>query len=79
MPKSFLVFNEVLNPGGVTKRWLVTNVGGQSLGWVQWHSPWRKYVYGSREGIIYDPNCLTEIHAFITDQTAKHKAVRSPL
>lgn len=65
--KSFLVFSEVPNPKGKTKRFVVLNTSGDKLGWIHWRSGWRRYVYGTGQTVTeYDVNCLTEISNFIT-------------
>lgn len=62
---SNLVFNEHGNPGRKTKRWIITNTSGTYLGFVQFHAPWRKYVWGMLDGSIFDVECTKEVIAFL--------------
>lgn len=72
--KSFLVFNEVSNPKGKTKRFTVNNTSGEMLGWIHWRSGWRRYVYGTGKTITeYDVVCLNEISNFITQLMNERK------
>lgn len=72
--KSFLVFEEVPNPKGKTKRFRVKNTSGDVLGWIHWRSGWRKYVYGTGQSVTeYDVVCLTEISNFLTNLMEERK------
>lgn len=67
--KSFLVFEEIPNPKGKTKRFVVkSRTSGDRLGWIHWRSGWRRYVYGTGQVVTeYDSFCLIEITKFLQD------------
>jgi hypothetical protein len=73
---SYLRFEERgLSDSGKTKRWAVLNTLSQSvLGWVQWYSGFRAYVYQSIPEIVYDHKCMTEIGEFLRERTQEHKS-----
>ena len=64
---SFLVFTEIPNPGKKTKRWTIHSVRNEydTIGWVEYHAPWRKYVWGMTVGVIFDANCTQEVIEFL--------------
>lgn len=43
------------------------------LGMVSWYAPWRKYVFESSGGMVYDANCLREIADFTERTTKEHR------
>ncbi|HXQ38145.1 MAG TPA: hypothetical protein VN843_29340 [Anaerolineales bacterium] len=61
---ALLNFQEVPNPGKRTKRWKISS-GGVTIGWIEFWSPWRKYVWSMVAGSIFDVNCTTEVVEFL--------------
>lgn len=37
------------------------------IGIISWYKPWKKYVFSSKEGIVFDKNCLKDILDFISN------------
>lgn len=74
----WITFEEVtLAPHLKTKMWSIRAIeGGGHLGHVRWWPPWRKYTFWPNESTLYEPTCLNDIAAFLSDETAKHKAAR---
>jgi len=63
---SFLTFKETENPGKKTKRWTIYSTGGDFLGWVVFHAPWRKYVWAmANVNVIFDVACTQEVVDFL--------------
>lgn len=73
---SYLKFEDRgTSDSGKTKRWAVLNsMNGVALGWVQWYSGFRKYVYEGLPGTKYDAGCLRDIADFTESETNKRKA-----
>jgi hypothetical protein len=47
---------------------------GDLLGFVKWYAPWRKYcLFLDSAGIVFDANCLADIHDFINTLMAERK------
>jgi hypothetical protein len=42
-----------------------SNVRDTFLGVIQWHAPWRRYVFCPAESCSFDAGCLTDITNFI--------------
>jgi hypothetical protein len=65
-----------LSESGKTKVWRVICSGGPKdhIGWVQWHGPWRRYVFRSFDA-IYNVDCLTQIAQFVGECNAEHQTV----
>ena len=63
---AFLVFVEHPNPGKKTKRWLIVPAnGGNSIGYIEFHAPWRKYIWGMLNNAIFDVKCTEEVVQFL--------------
>lgn len=60
----------------VTKRWRATSASGDPLGWIQWYSPWRRYVFFPKPDTLYDASCLLDIGAFCKNQTVLRQEER---
>lgn len=67
-----LTFHEVPYEGK-TKRWEVKNSMALIIGWIQWWSPWRKYVYQPIPKLVLDEKCMRQVSDFIQTETHKHK------
>jgi len=62
---SYLKFEEVKDTGK-TKVFSVESIqGGDRLGSIKWHAPWRRYVLFPSSNVLFDSNCLLEICSFI--------------
>ena len=72
---SYLKFRlEGTSPSGLTKLWdVASTLSGLSLGVVKWHAPWRKYTFWPNDGCGFDSQCMSEISAFISNETRRHK------
>lgn len=58
---------------GKTKVWEVRN-GCLPLGEVAWYAHWRRYIFYTNNGIVFDSTCLEELAEFLKKETADHKA-----
>jgi len=76
--KSRLRFVEGITPKKVTKEWSVYS-GDVFLGEIKWYAPWRRYVFYTSPGTLYDASCLFELSMFCWDQTAARKRQRQIL
>lgn len=63
--KSFLEFTKIKDTGK-TSTWIV-NSADSKLGYIAWHSPWRRYVYYPDIRTLYDASCMTTIVEFINN------------
>jgi hypothetical protein len=74
MPK-WIDIKEIENPGKKTKRyWVVSKETDDTLGYIQWYGPWRKYCFESLGGIIFEWVCMRDIADFIEKATKEHYA-----
>lgn len=56
-------------PDRKTKVWEVrSNKDGSILGRVDWHGPWRRYVFRPAPGTLFDQACLNCITIFIGNE-----------
>ena len=63
---AFLRFVEVSNPGKKTKRWKIEGeLSGVILGYIEFHAPWRKYIWSMLHGTIFDVKCTEEVVQFL--------------
>ena len=62
-------------PTGKTRRFLVTDAGGNPLGDVKWFSAWRRYAFYPGRLTVYEPTCLRDIATFIDGLMAERKAM----
>lgn len=62
---AFVKFVEVPNPGKKTKRWTISTIEGLAIGWIEFWSPWRKYVWSMVPGSIFDISCTVEVVEFL--------------
>lgn len=62
------------SPSGLTRRFNVTTKGGDMLGEIHWHSPWRKYIFAPRTASGYEEVCLREIADYLELQTRMHSS-----
>lgn len=59
---------------GRTLLWHVNSKdGGDYLGLVGWHGPWRKYAFYPKAGTIFETTCLNEIAEFTALMTKAHR------
>lgn len=59
---------------GKTSIWEVKNDGGEYLGKVMWHGPWRKYVFAPGPAALFDNKCMEQIIEFCVESTGAHYA-----
>ena len=70
----FISFVEIDNPGRKTRKWqVISAIGGDVLGEIQWYSPWRRYVLLTKNNPIFDTNCMTAILEFINSQMTYYR------
>lgn len=62
--KSYLVFKEVKDTGK-TKVFQVLNLEDMHIGFIQWRSTWRKYVFMPASNMVMDTICLMEVVEYI--------------
>lgn len=56
--------------GMVTHRWTVKNAKDQlELGFIGWHSGWRRYVFEPKDETVFDSECLMELAEFLQSAT----------
>jgi len=76
--KTFLTFIKVLrHPGWTTDRWEVWNDEEFRLGYIEWLSGWRQYVYYQFPNMIMSTGCLQEIVDFIKSRMLDRKVAQS--
>lgn len=64
--KKHLNFVESPNPGKKTKRWLIYNTSGEGLGWIQFHTGWREYVWTMKDSnTVFSAGCTQEVLDFL--------------
>lgn len=60
--RGFLTFEDRgLSPSGKTRRFVITNKEGTSLGYIQWVAGWRRYCFFPTGQPYFDAGCLEEI------------------
>lgn len=76
--KSYLNFQLMKRrEGRVTDSWeVLSKTDGSKLGSVQFKAEWRRYVFQSYMGPIFDPDCLRELADFMEGETNKRKEAR---
>lgn len=58
-----------------TLRWDVQPTdGGQSIGYVAWYGPWRKYTFSPQPNTVFEQQCLRDIADFCERATTEHRA-----
>ena len=63
-----------LPKGRKTQMWEVSSImGGCILGYIQWRSGWRKYVFQPAEDTVFDASCLREMADFLEQETRIQK------
>ena len=62
---AYLTFIEAANPGKKTKRWAIYSRENALLGWIEFHAPWRKYIWTMAGGVIFDVSCTQEVVSFL--------------
>lgn len=78
LSKFLFAFPRPINPKRVprkTRVWVIVNGAGEILGYVDWYSPWRRYVLKT-EIRVFDAGCLTALAKFCDDQTKARKEER---
>lgn len=53
---------------------VLNQMAGTSLGMIRWRAPWRRYVFESNPGIVYDHECLLDIAHELRRMTQTHKS-----
>jgi len=64
---SFLLFREVSNPDKKTRRWTIQSRLDETttIGWIEFYTSWRKYVWGMIPGSVFDVGCTQEVVDFL--------------
>lgn len=66
MESKYLTFDKHVRPGKKMPMYEVRNKAtSDSLGVIYFYPAWRKYVFESNAGVIYDAGCLTDIVNFM--------------
>lgn len=53
-------------PNAKTDKWTIASKSTRAeLGIIEWHSPWRRYVFYPYAGTIWDTSCLADVMTFI--------------
>jgi hypothetical protein len=76
---SYLTFNkQPREKGRKTDWWLIVSANSaQTLGRVMFYPHWRKFVFESTPGCVFDADCLQEIAIFTRAQTGYWRADHS--
>ncbi len=74
MKTTYIEIQEIENPGRKTKRfWVYSKETGDTLGYIVWHSPWRKYWFEPSANTGFEWVCMREIADFVEKATKEHK------
>ena len=61
-----LTFEQVPNPGHKTCRWIISSARtAEQLGYIEFRTGWRKYIWGMFNGVIFDVSCTQEVVDFL--------------
>lgn len=63
-----------LSPTGKTKVWEVTTLVGNTLGFIKWYGPWRKYSFFPAANTVFENDCMQDIINFNKQAMAEKKA-----
>jgi hypothetical protein len=74
---SYMVAEEMPNPGRKTRRWSVTARSGGTLGIVQWYGAWRQYVFQPGTMSEFSAGCLRDLAAFLERVNREHGQSRT--
>jgi hypothetical protein len=44
--------------------WVVSSSKGQQIGFIEWHPPWRRYVFNAESDAIFSHDCLAQLSRF---------------
>lgn len=73
MTGTWIDIKEMDNPGKKTKRfWVVAKESGDTLGYIGWYVPWRKYWFEPSANTGFEWVCMREISDFIEKETKEH-------
>lgn len=57
-----------------TSVWAVESIAsGSHLGSIEWHGPWRQYVFSPVVGAVFNGACLGNIRLFIDNRMKDHR------
>jgi len=60
-----------------TRRWCVLPRDGVGpLGYVEWYTPWRKYVFAPVPNTVFEQDCLRDLASFCEDRTREQRERR---
>jgi hypothetical protein len=67
-------------PGRKTRRVSIQSISASSgeLGTIYWWPHWRQYVFGAAPAIIFNSQCLYEIHAKLVEMNEEHAPQSAP-
>lgn len=69
----YIRFEQIVRPVKTTY-WACRSKGGDLLGLVHWHGPWRQYCFFAEGETIFSAGCLRDIQAFLKDLNVQHYA-----
>ena len=56
-----------------TKSWFIQNTQSKTvIGWIHWHTGFRKYSFYPEDNMVFDAGCLESIAGFCRDKTIVH-------
>ena len=62
--------------GRKTRTWRVRDRHGELLGYVEWVTGWRQYVFNAAPA-MFSADCLTDIIGFVARANTDHAALRA--
>lgn len=75
--ESYIRFEQVSRPGRKTDLYRVMSVHYDvELGTVEWHSPWRQYVFFPADLTYWSAGCLRDVTGFIERLMAERRERR---
>ncbi|MCB7129197.1 MAG: hypothetical protein J3T61_06650 [Candidatus Brocadiales bacterium] len=74
MECKYIEFVPLRNPGKKTRLWNVMSYEDELLGFIQYNTGWRRYVFFPNSPTYYEQDCLRKIADFVEEQTTKLRA-----
>jgi hypothetical protein len=72
---TYVVFEEVQNPGRKTRVWDVKSTRGAFLGQIRWYARWRLYTFRPTPTSTFSAGCLHDIERFFEREMASRQLI----